>query len=166
MLLNENIRGRGWPLTTSQAIKLAKSERSNVTVTTREDLTGIFKVGETVTGSISGATGKILKRRLDFGQLIIDSEIEFTSGETITTDNASIEIVSSSFEYNSVWQYVDGDGLPADIDPSVGPGAQLSIKTYMDRYIEENEELKQIIVIKPDAVSAIFEQYQDAQRGT
>ena len=36
----------------------------------------IFPVGQVVTGQTSGTTGKILKRNLDLGQLVIETQIK------------------------------------------------------------------------------------------
>lgn len=167
-LLNNNIRENGWPLTQQEVIELAEKERDNTVLTTRDDLTGIFKVGSTVTGVTSAASGTIIKRRLELGQIIIEGTQSFLSTEDIqTTEDAvvnSATLVSATQEYNAVFEYTDSAGDPVDINPYNGPGAQLSIVSYTDRYIRENDDLKEIVVIKPDTIASVFEQFQDAMR--
>jgi len=166
-LLNDLIRERGWPLTIQGAVALAQKERTNTVLTTLDDLTGVLKVGATVNGNTSSAVGTVTRRRLDLGQIFVKTDDTFLSGETVTSEEDgifnTITLSGATHEYNATWQYVNDDQEQVDIDPSIGPGAELTPVTYTDRYIAENDELKQIIVIKPDAVGAVFEQFQAAR---
>lgn len=121
--LNDDLKRRGWPLTNSELDEKAKREYPHTTLTTRADLSNQFLVGSTVTGTTSGATGTILRRRPDFGQIIVDqtSTADFQAAETITTvendTTKAIVIDAQSEEYNSKHHYEDADGNYVDISP-------------------------------------------------
>lgn len=167
-LMNDHLRESGWPLGTAEAIELAQKERNNTVLTSRDDLTGIFKVGSTVSGTTSGASGAVIRRRLDLGQLVIEGDQNFLSTEDIqaveNTVTNSATLVAATNEYNAIFEYQDSTGMPVDINPYAEPGAQLTPITYTDRYISQNDDLKEIIVIKPDVIASVFEQFQDQMR--
>jgi hypothetical protein len=167
-LLNDNLKIQGWPLSNAAAVEKAQKDFPNTTLTTRQDLTGIFLPGQVVSGSTSGATGTIIKRRLDFGQLIIEGTHDFVSGEIITSnvgDNIQTTTLSAvSEEYNSVHHYENSDGQYVDIDPAVGNAALFNEVTFLDRYIASNDELKTIKIIKPTSLNGIVSAYTEALR--
>lgn len=121
--LNDDLKRRGWPLSNTELDEKAKREYPHTTLTTRADLSNQFLVGSTVTGTTSGATGTILRRRPDFGQIIVDqtSTADFQAAETITTvendTSKSIVIDAQSEEYNSKHHYEDANGNYVDISP-------------------------------------------------
>tara|TARA_B100000900_G_scaffold408641_1_gene423221 strand:- start:1893 stop:2624 length:732 start_codon:yes stop_codon:yes gene_type:complete len=171
-LLNDNIREQGWPLPNQELITYIHKSFPNTTITTRDgSLASKFKIGQTVTGNTSGQSGKIIKRNMDLGQVIIEGNISFNaSGETFTSTNSSgveetLVAVSSEREYLSESHYVNGDGAITDIDPTVGPGALLTGKTNQDVYYNVNESLKQIKVIKPDLINGIVTSFRKSLRG-
>lgn len=171
-LMNDSIRARGWPLTNSEIEVLVKRDFSNIAVTTRDNLTGIFKVGQTVTGSSSGVTGTVKHRHVDLGQIFIESSSLFAAGEQLqsnvviegATITQTINVHSSEYEYNAAHHYENADGEWVDIDPAVGPGAQLTEITNYNRYYNENEELKRIRIIKPESISQIVSSYKKGIR--
>ena len=69
--LNDKLRRQGWPLSYRELTARVKKIYPNSTLVIREHLATKFHVGETITGSTSGATGVILRRNLHLGQLII-----------------------------------------------------------------------------------------------
>jgi len=160
-LMNDKLRESGWPLSNSDIIAKTQKDHPYTTITTRTTLYDRFKVGQTISGNVSGATATIDHRHLDLGQLVIKNVIgTFVNGELVSSINASgvtetITIQSTGPEYLSASYYIDGDGVITDIDPTVGPGALLTEVTYLDRYIAQNEELKQIRVIKPTVIQQI-----------
>ncbi len=171
-LLNDNIREQGWPLPNQELITYIHKVFPNTTITTRDSsLATKFKIGQTITGNTSGKSGKIIKRNMDLGQIIIEGNVSFTtSGETFTSTNSSgveetLVAVSSEREYLSESHYVDGDGTITDIDPTIGPGALLTGKTNQDVYYNVNESLKQIKVIKPDLINGIVTSFRKSLRG-
>ena len=167
-LLNDNIKAQGWPLSNQATIEQAQKDFPNTTITTTQDLTGIFLPGQTVAGSTSGATGTIIKRRLDFGQIIVEGSRDFVAGEIITsTVNDVIQtatLSAASEEYNAVHHYENADGQYVDIDPAVGNAALYTEVTHLDRYIASNEDLKTIKVIKPNALNGVISAFNAALR--
>lgn len=175
-LLNDDLRLQGWPLDNNELEVKIKKQYPNTVITTKDDLTGIFKIGRTVVGSRSGATGKILHRNLNLGQLTIEGELTFSinpSPEAVTSTFASpggttvetITISSTSEEYNAAHHYVDGSGNLVDIDPAVGPGALLTEITNFENYYNENDSLRSIKAIKPDLISKLVSSYKKSIRG-
>lgn len=170
-LLNDNLREQGWPLPNQELITYVQKSFPNTTITTRESFATKFKIGQTITGNTSGQSGKIIRRNLDLGQIIVEGNVSFTAGgETFTSTNSSgdfetLVAVSSESEYLSESYYVDGTGTIVDIDPTVGPGALLTGKTHQDVYYSVNESLKQIKVIKPDLINGIVTSFKKSLRG-
>ena len=67
-------------------IRCAKSKYPNRTLTIDTEFIGLlFPVGQEIQGDGSGTVGTIVKRRLDFGQLIVKTtnDSKFNQGETI-----------------------------------------------------------------------------------
>ena len=84
-ILNDNIKLQGWPLSNTDLTAKLKKDYPNTTITTRTDISTKFKVGSTVTGSVSQTKGKVLRRRLDFGQIIV-GQVSEDNQITQTTD--------------------------------------------------------------------------------
>lgn len=171
LLINDRLRECGWPLTNARLIEKALKDYPYTTLTTRTTLTDRFKVTQTITGTQSGATGQINHRHLDIGQIVLDNVVgTFTPGETISStslDGTAIETIvlhSVEKEYNSAHHYENAAGEVVDIDPTVGPGAELSEVTYLDRYIRFNDGNKQMRVIKPSAITQVVQSFREAIR--
>ena len=175
-LLNDNIRQQGWPLDNGEFQTYIKKIFPNTTITTRENISTKFKVGQTITGSSSGVSGKIIRRNLDLGQIIIEGKPSFrTSGETFTSTNTSgtiesIIAVSSSDEHNAANYYTDTSGGIVDlsVDDATGnllaPGALKNEITNEQAYYNVNESLKQIRVIRPNLINNVVSSYKKAIR--
>ena len=171
-LLNDDIREQGWPLVRTELDAYTKKIFPNTTLTTRDaDLANKFKVGQTLTGGTTSLSGKIIRRNIDLGQIIVEGDIAFSiGGELFSSTNSDGDVetltaVSSSKEYQSASHYVDGSGSIVDIDPTVGPGGLLTEKTYEDVYFTVNENLRQIKVIKPSQVANVVSSFKRALRG-
>lgn len=167
-LMNDKLRESGWPLPISQLTDLVRERKNNTVLTTRSDISNQFLVGSQVTGQSSGATGTIIKRRLNLGQIIVLGDQPFLSNEDIVTTEddvlRSLTLDGAVEEYNAIYRYEDADGNPTDFDLLTGPGAELLPVTYSDFYIRENDNLKDIAIIKPSAISQIFDEFQSAMR--
>lgn len=171
-LINDDIREQGWPLIRNELDVYIKKIFPNTTLTTRDaDLANKFKVGQTITGGTSSQSGKIIKRNLDLGQIIVEGDVAFTTtGELLSSTNSSgtletLSSVSSSKEYQSASHYVDGTGAIVDIDPTLAPGALLTEKTHEDVYFTVNENLRQIKIIKPSQIANVVSSFKRALRG-
>jgi len=174
-LLNDDIRQQGWPLTNTEFQTYIKKIFPNTVLTTRENISTKFKVGQTVTGNTSGVSGKIIRRNLDLGQIVIEGDVSFRiTGETITSENASgvfenVSIVSSSSEYQAANYYTDTSGGIVDlgVDGSgnlLAPGVTKNEITNEQSYFNVNESLKQIRVIRPNLITSVVSGYKKALR--
>jgi len=167
-LMNDKLRQRGWPISNYNLIEKAKKDYSLTTLTTRSKLTDKFKVGQTIIGNSSGTTAMINYRRLDLGQIIISQASgSFIPGESIVSTNSEgsteqITLLSSSPEYLAAHHYENVSGEVVDIDPELGPGSMLTEVTHLDRLIEQNEDLKQIRIIKTNAISTVVSTFREA----
>ncbi len=174
-LLNDNIRQQGWPLVNLEFQTYIKKIFPNTVLTTRENISTKFKVGQTVSGNTSGASGKIIRRNLDLGQIIIEGNVSFTTGgETVTSTNSSgvaesIEIVSASDEHKAANYYTDTSGgivdLGVDGDGNLSaPGALKNEITNEQAYYNVNESLRLIKVIRPNLINKLVTSYKKAIR--
>jgi hypothetical protein len=174
-LLNDNIRQQGWPLNNTEFQTYIKKIFPNTVITTRENISTKFKVGQTLSGNTSGTSGTIIRRNLDLGQIIIEGKPSFrTSGETFTSTNSngdveSIIAISSSDEHNAANYYTDTSGGIVDLSvDSAGdflePGALKNEITNEQAYFNVNQSLKQIRVIRPSLINNVISSYKKAVR--
>lgn len=168
-LLNENLRESGWPLTNQEAYDTVKKHYPNYAVTCENNwFKGKFKVGATVSGNTSGATGKIVQTFPDLGLIIIDSNISFNDGEIVSTgtgaDIETITVVKATTQYNAVHHYEDTNKNWVDIDPLDQTNGYTPI-TYLDRFLSFNDELKEIKIFKPDVIVQVQAEFDKALRG-
>lgn len=168
--LNNHIRERGWPLTNREVIEKVKIDFPNTTLVTRSALAGKFKVGQTLEGITSSATGTIVHKDLDLGQVVISNVVgTFSAGELISSTNSDgileqITLQSSSLEHLAAHHYENSSGEYVDIDPTVGPGGSLIEVTNEDRYITLNDELRDIRIIKPDSITQVINAFRGAMQ--
>lgn len=183
-LMNDHIRVSGWPVATYDILEQAKSKYPYRTVTTNANLAMSFPVGSIVTGQTSGTIGRVIKRNLDFGQLIIDTSLtpgkyfgqepnleNFGDTETISyidNDGATYiaELVKESEQYNAVHHYEDADGVWQDLPlyDFANPSPQWTPITYRDRLEQRNDELKEINVLKPDVIAKVVSEFNNFHR--
>lgn len=170
-LLNDSLRLQGWPLTAQELNDTVQREFPRDVLTTRTPLAGIFKEGQTITGSVSGSTGTVVHRNLDFGQLIIDTENNgFIAGEAVTSTPIggsvqSIIIVSAEKEINAAHHYIsNGSTTIVDIDPALGPGQLITEVTNTEYYRNENEKLRDIKVIRPNIIENLAASFKQGIR--
>ena len=121
-LMNDDVRLHGFPLSYNDLVEKAKVDYPNTVFNTRNDLSTKFKVGTEVTGLTSGAKGTILRRRLDFGQIIVSTTDTFVAGEIISATEAEVLITATIdgvvLEYNAVHHYTNDSDLYVDVDPT------------------------------------------------
>ena len=148
----------------------AKKDYPHRTVTTTGDISKTFLPGHTVTGSVSGSTGTVIKRYLDLGQIIIDSPNNFNAGEVLTpsingvAQTGDVILVTSDTEqYNSTHHYenVSNEYVDIGLVPSgTGTGAFPTVSsftpiTYFERITAKNDSLKEIKVLSPDVAAQV-----------
>ena len=165
-ILNDTLRRQGWPLSYFELTELVKKRYPNRTLVIREHLGAKFQVGETITGSTSGATGKILRRNLDLGQIVVKPTNTNTFQAEVITNTIngvtnSSTVTSTSLEYLSAHHYETTAGERVDIDPLIGPGgASLNEITYLNRYETENENLKKIKIFNRGNIGEVVTRFQ------
>ena len=168
-LMNEHVRLSGWPLNNDEILDQLKSKYPNRVLTTTSEIGALFPVGQVIEGQSSSAIGEIVKRNLDLGQLFVKltQGTKFTAGETISYVDTSatgsptrtLSISGETEQYNAVHHYED-NGVQVDIDPFSGPGVSLTPITYRDRLESRNDALKEIVVIRPEQITAIVSEFQ------
>ena len=164
-LLNDDIREGGWPLSGADLQAKALIDYPNRVITTTNDISSTFLPNETVIGISSGSTGKILKRYLNLGQIVVKSPDNYGVGELIRTSTDNITTVSvykETAQYNSVHHYENTSGEWVDINPYTQNVSGLIPITYLDRMILRNEELKNIKVLKKEVAPQIASNFKKA----
>jgi hypothetical protein len=175
--INDHIREQGWPLSNRELFDKVVKDFPYTTITTRDLLASVFKVGETLQGLSSGATATVHHRHIELGQLVIKDIVgTFQTGETLITTSeaafvdgvpfvsANIVLNSIGDEYLSAHHYEDASGIHVDIDPTVGPGALITEKTHLDRYNTINDALKIIRVLKTNVITQVYDAFNDSLR--
>lgn len=169
--MNDNIREQGWPLSNTEIVQLVQTEFPLDVITTRANLTETFLVNTRIEGLLSGATATVDHRHLDLGQLVLTNVTgRFIPGgvdqlrEVGTGISSGIFVQSYEKEYLAAHHYEDVNGVTVDIDPLIGPGAQLTEVTYLDRHININNSLKEIKIIKKQAIYQVVEAFNEAIR--
>ena len=175
--INDHIREQGWPLSNRELFDKVVKDFPHTTITTRDLLASVFKVGETLQGLSSGATATVHHRHIELGQLVVKDIVgTFQTGETLITTSetafvdgvpfvsANIVLNSISDEYLSAHHYEDASGIHVDIDPTVGPGALITEKTHLDRYNTINDALKIIRVLKTNVITQVYDAFNDSLR--
>ena len=103
-LLNDGIRESGWPVNQYELDVLIKGNHPNTVIVTRSEIFDKFLVGSVVVGGLSGASGTIIKRNINLGQIFIEGVHTFTDGEQLLTTESLVEksimVQSSSTEAN------------------------------------------------------------------
>jgi hypothetical protein len=165
-LMNDHIRRQGWPVKDVELQEWIQGKFDRTVVTTRDAIDTTFEVGDTVTGVTSAVTGTVSKKIHDLGQIFIEGARNFTDGELISdAAGNTVTVASSVEEYNAVKHYLDEDSHFVDIDPAQGPGALYTPVTYYDYLVDENDKLKTIKVIKPEAINSLVSAFKQAVRG-
>lgn len=165
-IMNDKIREQGWPLGYEQVVEKTKTDYPNYVLTTQEPIHSVFNVGDTLTGSISNAVGVVKYKNLDLGQIHVEmSGVEtFQQGELAVYGTDFVTINSSVQGHLAVRYYLlEGERVDLDLtDMSVPTNAVP--KTNLEFYLEENDKLKQIRVIKPNSVNTIQKLFKEALR--
>jgi hypothetical protein len=174
-LLNPKLRENGWPLSDLEVLEKVKKQYPDTTLNTDEDISQTFHVGQVVTGQMSGASGVVVRRNLDLGQIVVNVDSSLpafrTDGERITSvvgeTLQAVDITSSEDEHQSLRHYVEDVEYAVDEDKSLSErhaitsrldlpeGLSLAEVSHYDHYIAENNSLKQIRVVRPGNIREI-----------
>ena len=175
-ILNDKLREQGWPLSQADLVEQAKKDFSGTTLVTATNLvndqltaTGAvrdkFVVGSAVQGQSSAVTGVIKKINYDLGQVIVEGSKSFSAGETILLSsdvNVSFVATNVTAEHLSIHHYEDGNNNYVDLVGSDGVvditgGASNTAITQLDRYVKQNDNLKQIKILRPGVAGGIVD---------
>ena len=110
-LVNDHLHDgyRAWPMSQEALQNYMATSYNGFAIETNpkvlnnheNSLSGRFKMGETVTGSVSSATGKVTKKIVDLSQLIVQD----TTGTFIGTSNGAKELIVGASSEDSVSTY-------------------------------------------------------------
>ena len=174
-LLNPKLRENGWPLSDLEVLAKVKKQYPDTTLNTKEDISKTFQVGQVVTGQMSGASGVVVRRNLDLGQIVVNVDSSLppfrTDGERITSvvgeTLQAVDITSSEDEHQSLRHYVEDVEYAVDDGESLSErhvitsrldlpeGLSLAEVSHYDHYVAENNSLKQIRVVRPGNIREI-----------
>lgn len=157
-MMNDHIRESGWPKTNYEVLAYCQEAYPHRVVTTKDNIGTLgneFEVGTIVTGGISDTVGTIIMRRLELGQLIIDTTntvrivgytINLTPNENgVATYNLTDERLT--FINEDTWSIRDADGeLVSDY--------QISINSYRDKLTITNLPFGQTYELAYDLATA------------
>jgi hypothetical protein len=177
----EQLRESGWPQTREQLLDKVKHDYPNQVVNIRQsfnlviggEVNPMFLPGRTVTSGT--ASGVVVKRNLDLGQIVIrkTSEEDFVAGDQIvaqvgtrTQDDVATIFSVDNQEYNSAHHYVEeANGPWVDINPLSATGAANLTEVSILEYIEEqNDDLRRIRVLTRDSIIKVVSAYKQAVR--
>ena len=158
-IMNDHIREHGWPLTQTSIIEKAQEDFPNITLNTQDDIDMFSKVTTVV--SQSGAKGNLVRIDTSLGQVVIDpiDDSEFLVDDTISDFDGIVAqtatVLSVENEYLSAHHYVDNEGNITDYRTKDGWNTGLFEMTNLEYYQKQNEDLRQIRVIKPSSIATV-----------
>jgi hypothetical protein len=183
-LMNDSIRSSGWPVVQHQVLDAIKAKYPYRIVTTNTDISNSFPVGQVVTGTQSGTVGRVVRRIPDLGQLVIDTSLtpgalfgklpnleNFGQNETLIYTSAEGEVftatlIKESKQYDAVHHYEDAKGLYQDVPLyDFGNIGNLTAVTYRERVERKQDDLKQIIILKPSVIEKVVSEFNNFHKG-
>ena len=166
LLLNPQIKNiwDDWPMGASQLIEYCTNKYRHLAADTDTDLNNKFLLGETVTGSVSGATGIIKEIHVNMGYVVIEKTAgTFTeTGETIqglTSTDAAVANFIKSQAY-APHHHVDSSGNWVK-----RAAAGTTAYNYIDYESAIAEQNRQIKAIKPLHIREVASQFIKEMKG-
>lgn len=164
-LMNPKLREQGWPMLYNEIVSQVKKDHPNQTLRFDADITTTFSVGQVIKGYTSESIGTILNINLDLGQVTVETDGLFEADELIQDVETSVvysfTILSQSKEHLAAHHYTL-NGEYVDINPYASIPPTVVKVTFLDFYVQQNDELKQIRVIKPSALNQVIGAFRDA----
>ena len=167
-LMNNHLRERGWPLSNKKLYQYAVDNYTERVIDTQTVLTDKYAIGNEVESLTNFSTGNVVHRNLDLGQIWITggNEKDFTNGEVVRTTTTIVDeiliIRATSKRLNAIHHYENSDGEYVDIDPTAPRPAIFTEKTWLDELTRQNDELKQIKVIRPGIIGEVVRSFSSA----
>ena len=171
LLLNPQIKNiwDDWPMKSSQlteyCIQKYQYLAADVSPTVNNNLTNKFLLGETVTGSISAATGKIKEIHVNLGYIVIEKTAGTfaVSGETITGITSEDSVSCNFIKSQAYAPHHHTDDSTGDwvIRRTAGTSGY-SLIDYESAVTEQNRNIK---VIKPAHIQTVAAEFIVAMGG-
>lgn len=183
-----------WPMSQEKLHDYMNQEYAGVVITTNPEvdetgdigvissypnsLSGRFTLGETITGSTSGATGTLVKKNADMNQLVLqDVTGTFLGNSTPGPSNVSEGITGltsdDSVNTYNVYQYLEAPHSYHRTDdaekrvvtnaifiPGGEPDGELTFQTNRNYLFETNEARSKIRVIDPKYITQFADKYE------
>ena len=166
-LMNNHIREQGWPLSNAKIYEFAVDNYTEKVLDTQTVLTDKYAIGESVEGLTTFATGTIVHRNLDLGQIWVKStnNKSFQNNEIVRTTTSIVDeilqIRATSDRLNAVHHYENADGEYEFLTPNAEGGVDLTTGsgwipvTIWDTYIRKNDALRTIRVLTPTVAAQV-----------
>lgn len=184
---------RAWPLSQEDLFDYIAKEYEGYVITTnptitrtgdgtitefRDSLSGRFKLGETITGATSGATGKFTKKNIDMNQLIVqDVTGAFIGDPTLVNNTTELVVGQTSGDSVSTYQvfkyadapyyyYREDDAKQRPVTNGIFinggvPASDLSYKTYRAHEYEVNDKRSNIRYVIPRYIEQFVEAFEE-----
>lgn len=177
-MINDDLREKGWPLDQFELLAKAKKDFPDFVIHTHDVVHDKLTVGETIKCNRSGLHADIIYRNLKLGDITIGNLRKKQGDEYVPVAYASSDIVNGDLitsvstnetitaEYYTpehlAARYHAIDGELVDYLPFTGVGEGQVRVTNLEYYVQENDKLKQINVLKPSAVSRVVSLFNQA----
>ena len=156
LLLNPQIKNiwDDWPMSASQLIEYCTNKYQYLAADTDTDLNNKFQIGETVTGSVSGATGIIKEIHVNMGYVVIEKTAgTFTeTGETIQGLTSTDAAVANFIKSQAYAPHHHIDGSSNWVKRAAAGTTAYSYIDYESAITEQNRQLK---VIKTEHIMTV-----------
>lgn len=183
-----------WPMSQEKLHDYMEQEFAGVVITTNptvdesgdigvqfgvdNSLSGRFQLGETITGTNSGATGTLVKKNADMNQLVLQNVTgSFIGNSAPGPQNATESITGATSEDSvntyDVYQYLDAPHSYYRTDdpekrvqtnavfiPGGEPSGELSFRTNRAYLFDANEARSKIRVIDPKYITQFADKYK------
>jgi len=164
LLLNPQIKNiwDDWPMSSNQLLEYCTNKYQYLAADTDDSLVDKFKIGETVTGGVSGATGTIKEIHVNLGYVTIEKLTgTFTiTGEAIqgltSTDSVNCNFIKSQ-AYAPHHHITDSTG-----EWGTRAASGTTPYTYIDYESAVAEQNRNIKVIKPENISDVARKFAAA----
>lgn len=178
-----------WPLSQEALAKYIETEYEGYAIVTyprvsdglANSIAGKFKLGETITGGTSGATGTLTKKIIDMNQLIVqnvsngpflgEGKFQNNTAETIVGSESTDSVFTFEvFEYADAphYYYIEDENgverqytsrLHIDTDGAQGTNL-LKYESNRQHFYHMNEHRSKIRVINPDKIGEFVETFE------
>jgi len=165
LLLNPQIKNiwDDWPMSASQLVEYCTNKYQYLAADTDDSLVDKFIVGETVTGSVSGATGIVKEIHVNLGYVTIEktSGTFVITGETIQGGNSSDSAACNFIKSQAYAPHHHVDGSGNWVKRASSGTTPYSYIDYESAVTEQNRNIK---CIRPSNIATVVSKFQEAMR--